>query len=159
MLISTQARISTASTAFSSRCRLGGGSLHIINDAVAAFVHEQMAKNDVGSLLVYDKDKVGPGGEVPKNIDACVGIITERGAHQQQCTTSSREWTSSWRVIHFAKSSHCYQSTGAFCTAVGGLAAVYQITAHPMHPNCCCLTLHPQSICRMSLISTRHQPP
>jgi hypothetical protein len=40
-----------------------------------------MAQNDVGSLLVYDKDKAGPGGEVPTSIDACVGIVTERGAH------------------------------------------------------------------------------
>jgi hypothetical protein len=39
----------------------------------------QMAQNDVGSLLVYDKDKAGPGGEVPTSIDACVGIVTERG--------------------------------------------------------------------------------
>lgn len=38
-----------------------------------------MAQNDVGSLLVYDKDKAGPAGEVPKTIDACVGIVTERG--------------------------------------------------------------------------------
>lgn len=39
----------------------------------------QMASNDVGSLLVYDKDKVGPGGAIPQTVDACVGIITERG--------------------------------------------------------------------------------
>jgi hypothetical protein len=38
-----------------------------------------MAANDVGSLLVYDKDKAGPGNEVPQTVDACVGIITERG--------------------------------------------------------------------------------
>jgi hypothetical protein len=38
-----------------------------------------MSQNDVGSLLVYDKDKAGPGGEVPTSIDACVGIVTERG--------------------------------------------------------------------------------
>jgi hypothetical protein len=41
-----------------------------------------MAANDVGSLLVYDKDKAGPGGDVPTKVDACVGIITERGAEQ-----------------------------------------------------------------------------
>jgi len=39
----------------------------------------QMAANDVGSLLVYDKDRAGPGGSIPNSVDACVGIITERG--------------------------------------------------------------------------------
>jgi CBS domain-containing protein len=39
---------------------------------------KRMAANDVGSLLVYDKDKAGPGGEFPTTVDACVGIITER---------------------------------------------------------------------------------
>jgi hypothetical protein len=38
-----------------------------------------MAANDVGSLLVYDKDKAGPKGDIPQTVDACVGIITERG--------------------------------------------------------------------------------
>ena len=38
-----------------------------------------MAANDVGSLLVYDKDKAGPDGAIPQLVDACVGIITERG--------------------------------------------------------------------------------
>lgn len=42
---------------------------------------QQMAANDVGSLLVYDKDKAGPGNEVPQTVDACVGIITERGRY------------------------------------------------------------------------------
>lgn len=38
----------------------------------------RMAGNDVGSLLVYDRDKAGPGGAVPTSVEACVGIITER---------------------------------------------------------------------------------
>ena len=38
-----------------------------------------MAANDVGSLLVYDKDRAGPKGDIPQTVDACVGIITERG--------------------------------------------------------------------------------
>lgn len=45
----------------------------------AAACRVQMASNDVGSLLVYDKDKAGPGGDIPQTVDACVGIITERG--------------------------------------------------------------------------------
>eukprot|EP00878_Enallax_costatus_P022158 GHUV01023498.1.p1 GENE.GHUV01023498.1~~GHUV01023498.1.p1 ORF type:complete len:237 (+),score=66.88 GHUV01023498.1:83-712(+) len=39
---------------------------------------KKMAAGDVGSLLVYDKDKAGPGGEVPTSISSCVGIVTER---------------------------------------------------------------------------------
>jgi hypothetical protein len=39
-----------------------------------------MAENDVGSLLVYDKDARLEGGEIPTTVSACVGIITERGA-------------------------------------------------------------------------------
>ncbi|KAF8058331.1 CBSX3 [Scenedesmus sp. PABB004] len=38
----------------------------------------RMAENNAGSLLVYDKDKAGPGGAIPTSVDACVGIITER---------------------------------------------------------------------------------
>lgn len=38
-----------------------------------------MAENDVGSLLVYDKKRVGADGKVPTSVEACVGIITERG--------------------------------------------------------------------------------
>lgn len=38
---------------------------------------KKMASNDVGSLLVYDKDKAS-GGHIPTSADACVGIITER---------------------------------------------------------------------------------
>jgi hypothetical protein len=43
------------------------------------FAGLQMAANDVGSLLVYDKDRAGPKGDIPQTVDACVGIITERG--------------------------------------------------------------------------------
>lgn len=48
-----------------------------------------MAANDVGSLLVYDKDKAGPGGNFPTTVDACVGIITERGKWQRRAPLSS----------------------------------------------------------------------
>lgn len=55
-----------------------GQKLWVSDECMVLDAVRKMAKNDVGSLLVYDKDKVGPGGEVPKNVDACVGIITER---------------------------------------------------------------------------------
>jgi hypothetical protein len=37
-----------------------------------------MAKNNVGSLLVFDKKKVAPH-QPPSSVETCVGIITERG--------------------------------------------------------------------------------
>eukprot|EP00878_Enallax_costatus_P007392 GHUV01007741.1.p2 GENE.GHUV01007741.1~~GHUV01007741.1.p2 ORF type:complete len:153 (+),score=54.43 GHUV01007741.1:612-1070(+) len=55
-----------------------GQKLWVSDECMVLDAVRKMASNDVGSLLVYDKDKVGPGGEVPKNLDACVGIITER---------------------------------------------------------------------------------
>lgn len=59
----------------------------------------QMAKNDVGSLLVYDKDKVGPDGVIPKSLDACVGIITERGMYTGYTSSSLACWCRTYRVV------------------------------------------------------------
>lgn len=41
----------------------------------------QMAKNNIGSLLVFDESKLNTSGDAPPitSVDACVGIVTERG--------------------------------------------------------------------------------
>jgi CBS domain-containing protein len=55
-----------------------GRRLWVSDECMVLDAVKKMSQNDVGSLLVYDKDKAGPGGEVPTSIDACVGIVTER---------------------------------------------------------------------------------
>ncbi|KAF6261831.1 hypothetical protein COO60DRAFT_724757 [Scenedesmus sp. NREL 46B-D3] len=55
-----------------------GRRLWVSDECMVLDAVKRMAQNDVGSLLVYDKDKAGPDGEVPTSIAACVGIITER---------------------------------------------------------------------------------
>jgi hypothetical protein len=48
-----------------------------------------MAKNNVGSLLVFDKKAVLPH-HPPSNVETCVGIITERGeAADRHCSCAA----------------------------------------------------------------------
>jgi CBS domain-containing protein len=55
-----------------------GAKLWVSDECTVLDAVKKMAANDVGSLLVYDKDKAGPKGDIPQTVDACVGIITER---------------------------------------------------------------------------------
>jgi CBS domain-containing protein len=55
-----------------------GRKLWVSDECTVLDAVKKMAANDVGSLLVYDKDKTAPGGDIPTNVEACVGIITER---------------------------------------------------------------------------------
>lgn len=55
-----------------------GQKLWVSDECTVLDAVKKMAANDVGSLLVYDKDRAGPGGSIPNSVDACVGIITER---------------------------------------------------------------------------------
>eukprot|EP00775_Hariotina_reticulata_P013612 gene13612-13737_t len=56
----------------------GTQKLWVSNECMVLDAVKKMAQNDVGSLLVYDKKRVGADGKVPTSVEACVGIITER---------------------------------------------------------------------------------
>eukprot|EP00879_Flechtneria_rotunda_P000203 GHRR01000275.1.p1 GENE.GHRR01000275.1~~GHRR01000275.1.p1 ORF type:complete len:210 (+),score=66.31 GHRR01000275.1:644-1273(+) len=58
--------------------KIDGKKLWVSDECMVIDAVRRMAENDVGSLLVYDKDRMGPKGEIPTSVDACVGIITER---------------------------------------------------------------------------------
>lgn len=55
-----------------------GKKLWVSDECMVLDAVKRMAENDVGSLLVYDKDARLEGGEIPTTVSACVGIITER---------------------------------------------------------------------------------